>query len=692
VAPRLPSAVVGTLLLASSTIALAQPPASPQRVPDPPSLAVEARTFPPEYFARFAPRTALDMVRQVPGLILQQADERRGFGDSSGNVLINGRRASGKSNDALSELGRIPARSVIRIEILDGAILNVPGLSGQVVNVIAKPRGLKGQFAWRPEYAAIDSSPLWSRGELSISGTSGALDYTAGLRNDAYRRTADGPTVIRDSAGRVTDLRDERAQAIMDRPKVSGSIKYDGPGGSLGNLNLSYGRVRWAGSELSDRQSPEEVNRFRSVQSKENGFSYEVGGDYELGFGPGRLKLIALHRFGHVPFTSEAITRFADHRPPSGNRFARTADEAETIGRAEYRWGTGPGNWQLSAEGAFNSLDSDSSLFVLLPNGTFREIPLPGGTAKGSESRGETKLSYRRSLSRQLSMQASLGAEYSRLQVEGPGGSARSFVRPKGFVSAAWQPAPGTALSGKLERKVGQLSFVDFLASENLSTENRNVGNPDLVPSQSWDLEVSAARSFGPWGSATLRVFGRLLEDVVDIVPIGDHGESPGNLRRGHALGLEAKGTLLFDRLGWRGARLDARGQFQASSVQDPLTRVLRQVSGNQVRLVELSLRHDLPRTEWAWGATASHVRASRTFRLGEVSQSYEGPVFFNLFAERKNLLGATVRGTLANLLGAQQVMDRTTFVNRRTGPVAFQERRRRGIGPIFSLSLSGSF
>jgi outer membrane receptor for ferrienterochelin and colicin len=101
-----------------------------------------SRTYTPADFARFAPRTALDMLRQVPGFSIQGANQARGLGQASGNVLINGQRISGKSNDAVTELSRIPASSVQRIEIADGATLDIAGLSGQVANIIAKlPEG-----------------------------------------------------------------------------------------------------------------------------------------------------------------------------------------------------------------------------------------------------------------------------------------------------------------------------------------------------------------------------------------------------------------------------------------------------------------------------------------------------------------------------------------------------------------------
>ncbi len=40
----------------------------------------------------------------------------------------------------------------------------------------------------------------------------------------------------------------------------------------------------------------------------------------------------------------------------TGDRFAQTGDIGETIARGEYQWKMFGGDWQLSGEGAFNTL------------------------------------------------------------------------------------------------------------------------------------------------------------------------------------------------------------------------------------------------------------------------------------------------------------------------------------------------
>ncbi|HWI76198.1 MAG TPA: TonB-dependent receptor plug domain-containing protein, partial [Sphingomicrobium sp.] len=111
----------------------------PAAVAPPASKAVGSkRVYTPADFARFAPKTAYDMLVQVPGFTIHSADVERGLGQASENVLINGQRIANKSGGAIDQLQRTPAGNVDRIEIVEAASLGISGLTGQVANIILK--------------------------------------------------------------------------------------------------------------------------------------------------------------------------------------------------------------------------------------------------------------------------------------------------------------------------------------------------------------------------------------------------------------------------------------------------------------------------------------------------------------------------------------------------------------------------
>ncbi|HEX8381732.1 MAG TPA: TonB-dependent receptor, partial [Allosphingosinicella sp.] len=427
---------VSRLALAAVTLGTAAPAlaqaiaAAPPPEPVLPAEAEDAKTFLPADFTRFAPRNALDMLRNVPGFTIREATQERGLGTATGNVLINGQRISGKSNDVITELGRIPASNVLRIEIRDAATLDVPGLSGQVANVVVKAGGMQGQFAWRPEFRQRNTDPLLTRGEVSVSGKKGNVEYTLGVQNQSFRSGANGRTNIFRPDGERIEARDDVFTGNGENPKASARLTWDGPGSSVANLNGSLQGFYYDYREVGERAGPGLADRIRRVANDEDSWSYELGGDYEFALLGGRLKLIGLAQGGHTPFAQDVRTSFADASPDTGSRFVEIADTHERIGRAEYRWKWGKSDLQLSAEGAFNSLDNVSEFLILRPNGEYEEIPLPGGTATVKEDRYEVMASLGRPLSPKLSIQLAAGGEYSNLRQTGPGGLSRTFWRP----------------------------------------------------------------------------------------------------------------------------------------------------------------------------------------------------------------------------------------------------------------------
>jgi outer membrane receptor for ferrienterochelin and colicins len=651
-----------------------------------------SRTYVPADFAQFAPQTALDMLNRVPGFAIKQEEDARGLGQATGNVVINGQRLSGKSNDVVTELSRIPARNVERIEIVDGATLKIPGLSGQVANVIVRSGGISGQWRYRPEFRSYYSDPLFTRFDASVSGTKGPVQYTIGLENRGNRSGAGGPTWIYSPTGKLTEARREEWRGDSDQPQATGRFVYDGPNGSKGNLNLLYHRLYFDYLETGTRTAVGSVARDRRVTEDQHGDSYEVGGDYEFGLGIGKLKFIGLSRGSDYPDTTTVLTRLGGAPPALGDRFTRDGKSRESIGRGEYRWNSRGAEWQISAEGAFNSLNSVSGLFETNPSGVFQPIPLPGGTARVQEDRYEVIGSYGRKLATNLTMKLSAGEEYSQLAQVGAGGTTRTFYRPKGELSAAWKFSPQTDINVKLARKVGQLDFFDFLASVDVASNIEKSANPDLVPEQSWDLEVEGVHNLGKLGSTTLRLYGRHIDDIIDYVPIGADGQSPGNLDHAIVYGIESRSTLNLDQFGWHGARLDTDLQLQNSKVRDPLTGQERHISNSLLGAGSVGLRYDKPKSNWAAGADASYELDADYYRLTEQGRQWEGPVWGDVYVEHKNVHGLTIRAGMYNLFSADSRWNRTVYTGRRTGPVAFVEDRERQIGPIYSFSIRGKF
>lgn len=687
---------LGSVGLATAAWA-AEDPAVPS-VPVPEDQA-QATVFTPADFARFAPRNALDMLRQVPGFSIREGEEARGLGQASGNVLVNSQRLSSKSDDIYTQLSRIPAATVERIELVDGARLDIPGLTGQVANVVARTGDFSGQFRWSPELRPHFADPRFTNGEVSLTGRKGPVEYTVSLINNSNRGGAGGPTVITDRTGAITQIREDVVEARNDKPKLAVRLVIDGPGTSKGNLNGSLQRVWRRFTEHSVRTNVGGAMggtiAIRDLDDRTSGGNWEIGGDWEFPVGPGRLKLIGLNRQEHEPYSQSVVTVYPSGAPSTGDRYAQIGDLAERIARAEYAWKMLGGDWQLAGEAAFNSLTNVASIATLGPQGGFIEEPFPDGTGGVKEDRYDASLSYSRPLSHTITLQAIAGAERSTLRQTGVSNSAlsRSFFRPKGSLSLAWKATKSLDVSFKLKRSVGQLSFYDFLARRFLDAGNANSGNADLVPQQDWSAELELNRSFGAWGSTKLRLVGRNVQDYVTVVPIGTDGESIGNVARATERVIANTTTLQFDPIGWKGARLDLNVELTFSNLRDPFD-PSRQIPYGYIteRYAEIQFRQDFPGTDWAAGGHYEYSRQSLYHRRFEAGRDFEGPVFAGLFVEHKNLMGLTVKAEARNLLNGRQRWDRRVYDGPRPGaPIAFVETRDRLIGPIFTLTVKGT-
>ncbi len=644
-------------------------------------------------FVRFAPQTALDMVRQIPGFRITELSNDRGLGEASQNVLINGQRISGKGDSAETILGRTAAKSVVRFEIADGASFNISGLNGQVLNAITKPDSFSGNFAWKPEFRQ-NLEPRWYTAEINISGKIGKGDYTFGINNnDSFRNGFRGTELNRNAAGGLLFTRQQVATFYGDRPHIGGSYSLKGDSGTIFNTNSSYEQFHFRRNVAADRFATGLANIKELSTGREDEWNMETSTDYEFGILGGRLKLINYNRFEHSPFKSLFRQDFADGTPSSGSRFDQVVDEGEIVLRSEFKWKAGKSDWQISLEGARNFLDSTAQLYRLDSAGIFQPQPLPGANSRVEEKRAQAILSYGRPLAKNLTLQTTLGGEYSKLSQTGAAGLVRSFVRPKGSVALAWKASPHLDVNARLQRKVGQLNFFDFLASVDLQDANNNAGNGQLVPPQSWLADIEINRSLGAAGSIKLKLEAEKISDIVDQIPISATEESVGNLRSG---AKRARGELttsfLLDTLGWKGAKLDLTASYQTSRLVDPLTGMTRTINGDQRFGIEVNLRHDISGTNWAWGMHLEDEYYEPYYRLDYQTRQFSTKPFILVFVENKDVFGLKVRAQLFNITGRRDLSYENFYVNRRNGPIDTVRTSEQRYGLFYRLQISGTF
>lgn len=672
-------------------LAVSLPLSAPAQSPNEPGE--DSRTFTIGDFQQFAPRTALDMVSQIPGFSISESNtEQRGFGQAQENVLINGQRISSKSTSAREALARIPADNVEKIEIVEGADLEIPGLSGQVANVTAKSNGITGTWTYRQRYRE-NLPPALRWGDITVNGQNGAVAWSLGLNARPARGTASGRENVFDGTGNLTEYRQEEARFVGEGTGLNGSLKWTPKNGHIANFNAEYNI--WEPDELvtSAVFSPDGMPVAQTEFTfEEDEWNSEVSGDYEFGLGPGRLKLIGLQRNEHSPIAMQFVYGDVTGANTSNDIFERETDESESILRGEYSWtGANNSDWQISLEGAFNSLENEARLFSGSTLDTPTNMVVIDSGTRVEEKRAEAFITHSRQLKPKLRLQVSLGAEQSEISSDGVNGQTRSFTRPKGSASLAWDARDNLKINLSLERQVGQLNFFDFVDSVDVDQGDDQTGNVDIVPDQRWRLALEAERDYGSWGALTAEVIYDEIEDLVDQVPIG-LGEGPGNIESASRIALEIEGTLKFDNLGWTGAQLEYNTFLQDTFLDDPLTGVTRDFNDNTIHYYELNFRHDIPNTNWAWGINYEKFLASPTFRRDARISFVQPQGFAWGFVEHKDILGLTGTVFLGNLLDADEKLTRVVYAPDRTGAVDRVEDRNRNFGNILTLRLKGSF
>ena len=675
---------------------VAAPAADPETAPSSVAAPVAGkRVYTPADFTRFAPKTAYDMLVQVPSFTIHAVDtSERGLGQASENVLIDGQRVANKSGGAVDQLKKVPATNVERIEIVDAASLGIAGLSGQVANIVLKQAtASSGQFDWEPSFRAHFAKPELLGGSVSYSGKSGPVDYTLSLKNNPGRGGFGGPILIYDANHVLTERRNEIYHSETENANMEAKFTLHGPGTSIGNMTVGYNPY-WSPTHIRDRRElVTGETRRRSTITKLDGYFFDWNGDYEFALGPGQLKTIGLYHFEHEPLVTTQILQFDNGNPSTGTRLDRNTRIEEMIGRAEYGWKGGKNDWQLSIERAFNSLDQIGRLFSLSHDGEFEEVEFPGGSGKVQEVRYEAIGTLSRPLTPNLDLQVALGGEISKLERVDGDLPPRKFFRPKGSITLGWRPAEDWDASLKLRRRVGQISFYDFLDQPNLSSDRENSGNPDLVPPQSWESEVEVGHDLGPWGKTRLRTWYYKVEDIIDRIPLPDNGQGVGNLPHANRYGVESTSTFQFDPIGWTGAKLDLSLLHEWTSVRDPLTHELRSISGFQNTFASAQLRHDVAHTDWAWGIYIQRNHYGKYYYPTEVYSAQDLPTIAGFYVEHKNVFGMTVRATVDNVFNGRHTLDRVVYTGyRTTSPVAFYDKRDQLVGPLFNLSVKGTF
>ncbi|HET7317348.1 MAG TPA: outer membrane beta-barrel protein [Sphingomicrobium sp.] len=675
--------------------------ATPAQQPLPTATPSTNRTlqYDASFFKPFAPRTALDIARQVPGFSLDLGNtDVRGFAGAAGNVVINGARPSSKSESLETLLSRIPASRVVRVEVGPGNLYGADyAAKGQVLNIVLSAQsGFDGEISVSAERHFTGNVVPNAEVTALIKSGDSSFNISAGTGRDDY--TEEGTDDLYDFA--TGDLLEHRRKinTIRQRdPFISGSWALEQGEDKAIHLN-----ARWAPSTFYLKQknhvTPSDGSERDDILIQDYDTpTIEVGGDISRPLGAGAIKFVGLATRRKRDNFDASYNRGVGGAPVLGG-FEQTqkAKLQEAIGRLSYSQPQLLGwSFETGVELAYNRLDSDLDLFLLDDSGGKTRIDLPIDNATVSEIRGEAYVNAGRPLTKTVRLNLGLRYEASKLKVRGDATADRTLKFLKPSVTLDWRPGNGWHTQASLRRTVAQLDFYDFISSAELSSDRVNGGNANLVPQRTWEARLLAEKPILGDGLVKVELgydLVQMLQDRVLIVTDEGAFDAPGNLGTGRRAFVDLNLDAPLTSFGLSGVRWKAQLTLQRTRVEDPIWHTQRRWTDYWPSFewyTELRRDHGA----FSYGIAASDRDRFYLFRTDEIYSNWNGGPYGTAFVEYRPDRRTTIRLDADNIFDTNATAHRLIFRPNRTDPdPRFEELRERNIHVSFGLTVKRSF
>ena len=691
------------LVAGSPAISQTTPPLGDQ---PPASTGPASRTtiYDAAFFAQYAPRTALDIARRVPGFNLDLGNtDIRGFAAAAGNVVINGARPSSKAESLETTLSRIPASQVSRVEVGSGDLYGADYAGkSQVLNIImsAATGGLDGNFtgSLRRLYTGKvvpdgSASALIRRGASSINlsaGFNNVLNHEEGT-DTLFVVPTDEPVEFRRKFNSYHDF----------NPYLSASWALERADNKAIRLN-----ARWSPGQFDlfqrNRVTPADGPQHDDnlIQDYDNPV-IELGGDITRPLAGGAIKLVGLATRRKRDNFDNYIQRnglIEDGAVRNGG-FEQTqiAQRNETIGRLTWtRQNLAGFSFELGGEAALNTLDNTTELFEFEEDGTRTQIDLPVDRARVKENRGEVFVNVGKTLSPALRLDGGLRYEFSHLTVTGDATADRRLKFLKPSLSLDWKPGGGWHSLFSIRRTVAQLNFFDFVTVAELSTDRVNAGNENLEPQRTWEFRVTADHPLFGEGLVKLDLGFDLISKFQDRVLIEDPVtgklfDAPGNI----GTGKHAFATLTVDAplsRFWNGLRVKLDGTVRRTRVKDPISGEMRDFSDFFPNWEwNVDVRRDVG--PWSYGFVVSDRAKFTFFRTDEFDVNFNGGPYGTAFVEYRPGPRTSITLDLDNAFNTLGERNRLLVIPNRAEPeLMINEFRERNRHLNFGITLKQTF
>ena len=710
-----------TILALSPSLGLSQNPESPtETAPEPASVDDLSVVYEAAYFDQFQPVSVNDMVSRIPGIGLALGGGGggggggRGLGGGAGEILINGQRITGKSNEGRSQLSRISADDVDYIEIIRGTSeeIDVRG-GGQVVNIVLRAAQSRSSIAAEISTDRMQDSKLAPGARLSYSGQNGNLNYLFHIQSDPNYVNQ----VIRESSfdpeGVATERRLEESTRDQTNYETSVNLGYQFEK-SMVQLNALYGQtapptdITRGIIGLAEDNPSVNLEREANQGRRDN---WELGGDYEYSFdNRSKFRFLFIVNDRDFDFTRERFQLGSDEETKDLFLFSAARDR-ERIARSSYTFNllagqaieTGVEIAQTIRDSEIRLGNDDEGGEPSAAHGGLFPVDVDNALSSVEEIRSEYFAIHNWQLTDSMSLETALVYESSEIMQSGDVGNSRSFGFFKPRVDYRYNLTESLQFRATAEKTVSQLSFSDFSATTDNSDDDQDTiaGNPNIRQEQTWrydlNLEYRLPNNIGVLNS---KFYYRDVSDVIDridVSPSPDNLQSArGNIGNGTRYGLNLDASTQLSYLGLPNALFTVRLGINESELLDPFLGIERRFGWSRRWNGRTEFRHDVNKYNLSYGFNYSTQarEGSNYTRIDVFDIEREIPDYdLNLFFEKRAFGGVTFRFDMRNANDRNFCRERTRFDGATVdGIVEEIENSCRQPGVRYSLKIRNTF
>ena len=245
--------IVFVFVLGMNAIAAAQGVAtrdgdSPDTSSETEGTVTSVEVYDTDYFAPYNPVTVEDMFGRIPGTeglvgFRRNEEVRRGLRTNTNQILINGKRLTGKESEGGDFLTNLPASSVERIEVITGNIQeNEADVGTRVINVVLKEETGGGGGFWDLSGFVNSYGQVRPVNALSYSGASNEWSYSISLQLLPFIGSSDVTDLITTESGQTFRVVEESRRRDQEDYQARTTLAYEWSDGRKVQLNgfLNY--------------------------------------------------------------------------------------------------------------------------------------------------------------------------------------------------------------------------------------------------------------------------------------------------------------------------------------------------------------------------------------------------------------------------------------------------------------------